>query len=148
MDGFFCVGPAWAAEPQTILELLNSTLRVIPFIVAADGSVILLTRLNLDWAMAGEQVESDLILPADYLVSRSEPVELEFVNGTTIDGVMQMEVTEERSRASDFLNGPAEFYPVLTRIGTLLVNKSRVRETRLSGTKPRPSPSQRAVHEA
>jgi hypothetical protein len=110
---------------------------VIPFIGTEDGSVILLTRLNVEWVMAGERTEMNLILPADYVISRQEPVELEFMNGTTIDGVIQMEVTPEGIRASDFLNGPADFYPVLTRMGTLLVNKARVRSTRLSTISPR-----------
>jgi hypothetical protein len=136
VDGFFCLAlePDGAKEPETILGLLNSSLRVIPFIVEDDGTVILLTRLNVDWVMAGERVESDLVVPHHTRVVREEPVALHFMNDTTIDGLIQME--EKDGRASDFLNSAADFYPVRTRMGMLLVNKSRVRETRLSTVSP------------
>jgi hypothetical protein len=52
--------------------------------------VILLTRLNLEWVMAGELVECDPIYPAEYVVSRAEPVELQFMNGTAINSLIQL----------------------------------------------------------
>jgi hypothetical protein len=142
LDGMFCVAPAPDPknEGRTVLELLNSDRRVIPFIVSGDGSVILLTRVNLDWVMAQDHDGSGLILPDDYIIGREEPVEIEFMNGTTIDGILQMALDDEDTRASDFLNGPADFYPVLTRMGTLLVNKARVRSTRLSTISPQWKP--------
>lgn len=139
LDGHMClagsIGGSGGAE--TLLGLLNSPLRVIPFIVEGDGNVILLTRLNVEWVMAGDRVEPEMIYPSGYSVGREEPVEIQFLNGASIDGLIQMEVTEHRSRTSDFLNGDDDFYPVLTRVGTLLVNKSRVRETRLATISPR-----------
>jgi hypothetical protein len=136
VDGFFCLafGSTSPDEPQTVLELVNSSLRVIPFIVEEDGSVILLTRQNLDWVMAGERVEPEYVIPSESLAAREEPVVLDFMNGTTMDGLIQL--AQREGRASDFLNAPADFYPVRTRLGMLLVNKSRVRETRLSTISP------------
>jgi hypothetical protein len=138
VDGYFClaIGSEFTEEPQTVLELLNSPLRVIPFILEEDGSVILLTRQNLDWVVAGEQVEPELMFSTDSVHVREEPVELQFMTGTTIDGLMQIGTTDGSSRASDFLNAAPDFYPVITRLGTLLVNKTRVRETRLSTISP------------
>jgi hypothetical protein len=137
-DGFLCLALAsnTRGEPRTLLELLNSDLRVIPFLLEEDGAVILLTRLNLDWIVVGERVQPELIFPAHTLTSREEPVALHFLNGTTIDGLIQIDQPLAGGRISDFLNSPADFYPVRTRLGTLLVNKSRVKETRLSTASP------------
>lgn len=139
IDGFFCLAlaPAPPEEAGTLLELLNSSSRVIPLIRAEDGAVILLTRLNIDWVMAGERVEASLIYPARGETLREEPVVLHFMNGTTMDGLILMDAAAMGSRASDFLNDSGDFYPVRTRLGTLFVNKSRVRETRLSTISPR-----------
>lgn len=133
LGGFLSLGPHSAGHTayESLLELLNSAQRVIPFI-QEDGQVILLTRANLAWVMAVERAERSLVVPADYVVVREETVELSFVNGTTIDGQIQIEETATGSRASDCLNAPTDFYPVKTRLGILLVNKARVCETRLS----------------
>jgi hypothetical protein len=146
LDGFFCLALAGGPHeaPQTVLGLLNSPLRVIPFIVEGDGSVILVTRQNVDWVMTPEHVESGLVYPSGYVVTREEPAELEFMNGTTMDGLIQM-AGQGAGRASDFLNGRDDFYPVLTRHGILLVNKSRVRETRLSTVIPNWAPKSQAA---
>lgn len=137
LDGFFALTPRDELGPgETILGLLNSSQRVIPFIVEGDGSIILLTRINLDWVIAGERADGSLVLPPDYRITREEPVELHFMNGSAIDGMMQIEGAPTHCRASDFLNADPDFYPVITRLGTLLVNKNRVRETRLATISP------------
>lgn len=138
LDGFFALASSSAdgVGPRTILELLNSSRRVVPFIVAGDGNVILLTRLNLDWVMAGDRVPVGLVLPFDVEIVREEPVALHFMNGTTIDGLLQISPTSEGDRASDFLNSDSDFYPVRTHLGMLLVNKCRVRDTQLSTVSP------------
>jgi hypothetical protein len=135
-DGFVClaVDRTILTEPHTVLELLNAAVRVIPFIRGEDGAVIFLTRLNLDWVMPAERVKADLILPPSSIPCREEPVVLQFLNGATIDGWIQTGQPMGRGRTSDFLNGREDFYPVRTRLGMLLVNKSRVAETRLSVT--------------
>ncbi|MGH2399150.1 MAG: hypothetical protein ACRDF6_04840 [bacterium] len=133
MDGSLSLDPRTGREegPETVLELLNSPLRVIPFILAADQSVLLLTRLNIDWVVAGPSVPASLIRPPAGDPGREEPVQVWFVDGRSMDGMLQLERSGHQSRASDLLNGRADFYPMTTRLGTLLVNKSRVRETRL-----------------
>jgi hypothetical protein len=146
LDGAFALAQETDAQgqPTTIFELLNSSLRVIPFIVREDGSIILLTRRNIDWVMVDERVDGQLVLPKTYVVAREEPVELQFMSGTTIDGLLQIDSQNETQRASDFLNLPEDFYPVLTRLGTLLVNKDRVKETRLGTVSPAWAPSRGA----
>lgn len=124
---------------ETIVELLNSTLRVIPLILPGEDSVLLATRLNLDWVMATETVDPAMICPATYWVTREERVNVSFCDGRTMDGVLQMELPPEINRPSDFLNGSEDFFPLVTRMGTLLVNKSRVRELRVLYKAPVPS---------
>ena len=53
LDGYFCLLPEMDGQPrpETILELLNSTRRVIPFFRVADDNVVLFTRLNIDWVV-------------------------------------------------------------------------------------------------
>ena len=48
LDGYFCLLPDLDGQgrPETILELLNSSRRVIPFFRVADDNFVLFTRLN------------------------------------------------------------------------------------------------------
>lgn len=136
IDGRFCLtrsaaGPSTSAE--TVLDLLNSSLRVLPFLVEFENSVRLLTRLNLEWAMAGENVPEEMVLSREER-GREEPVEIEFLNGNAIRGTVRIPLSAG-FRASDFLNTAPDFYALHTRLGILLVNKLRVRETRL-GVEP------------
>lgn len=137
LDGYFALAPEPDAyRIQTVLELLNAPKRVIPFIVEGDGGILLLTRLNVDWVMVDGEVDIALVLPESHQVLREEPVELHFMNGTTIDGLMQVEGHRSDWRASDFLNAEPDFYAMTTRLGILLVNKTRVREARLGTAAP------------
>src|SRR5438477_8355732 len=64
VDGVFSLSPdsPFHSGPQTILELLNSQLRTIPFLIpSSDDDVVLLTRVNIDWVVAGSGVEAELI---------------------------------------------------------------------------------------
>ncbi len=141
MDGFFALAPTTPLRdgPETILDLLNSKQRVVPFIHGEDRTVLLLTRLNIDWVMAGPGVDRDHVCPRNYIVTREERVQVSFLDGRVIEGLIQMELPEDFNRASDFLNGTDDFFPLVTRLGTLIVNKARVRETLVFETSPRPA---------
>lgn len=136
LDGFFFLAMETKdlLQPGTIFEILNSSNGVIPFSLKTDGSVIMLTRLNVDWVMADHHVSPNLILPNDYVATKVEPAELYFMNGTTIEGIIEMDAAAGHQRTSDFLNGHDAFYPMLTRLGMLLVNKASVRMTKLAVT--------------
>lgn len=125
--------------PETMLEMLNSGSRVVPFVRAADEAVLLLTRQSIDWVTAGDGVERALMCPPAFRFTREERIEVRFVDGRRIEGLIQMELPEDFSRASDFLNGSEEFYPLLTRNGIVLVNKVRVCETRVFDSAPVPA---------
>ena len=137
-DGYLCLAPHSELHEgrETMLELLNSDKRVVPFL-CQDGEVVLLTLRHVDWVLAGPGVDLSAVFPPTYIVAREERVELCFADGRCMDGKIQMEVTEDFTRASDFLNAGARFYPIRTRLGLMLVNKDRVSETRLAEARER-----------
>jgi len=61
-----------------------------------------------------------------------------FQGGAEVEGLLELELPETLNRTTDFLNGAADFSPLLRRDGILLVNKHRVVETRLYDRSPRP----------
>ena len=126
--------------PETLLELLNAPQRVVPFELPEFDTVLLLTRLNIDWVLAGNAVDPELVRPANYVITREESVHVTFNDGRSIDGMIQMALPGVMNRASDFLNEGDDFFPLGTRLGTVIVNKARVRDTRVLAVSPRPEP--------
>jgi hypothetical protein len=133
LDGYFCLLPDidGRGSPETILELLNSSRRVIPFFRIADDNFVLFTRLNIDWVMPGAQVDSNWVMPRRVHATREQRVHLQFFDGREMEGDARWTSPGADIRLSDFLNDPADFYPLVTRMGILMVNKNRVRETRV-----------------
>jgi len=145
-DGLLAISPQSRTRvgSETILELLNTSQRVIPIILPDDSKVLLVTRLNIDWILASTGVDADLVCPKTYIVSREESVQVTFNDGRSIDGMIQMELPDGMNRASDFLNCPDDFFPLRTRLGVVIVNKSRIRDTRVHAASPKAIPT---VHE-
>lgn len=133
LDGYFCLLPDvhGPGVPETILELLNSSRRVIPFFRIADDNVVLFTRLNIDWVMPGAQVDPGWVMPRRVHATREQNVHLQFFDGREMEGAVRWTSPGADIRLSDFLNDAADFYPLVTRVGILMVNKNRVRETRV-----------------
>lgn len=133
VDGYLCLMPEIDGEhrPETILELLNAPRRVIPFLRDADDSVVLLTRLNIDWVVVGNQVLQDWVMPKRSPAMREQKVRLHFVDGGMMEGHVRWSSPAADIRLSDYLNDAADFYPLVTRLGILMVNKNRVREARV-----------------
>ena len=143
IDGRIALSPLSRTRQgsETILELLNTPQRVIPF--ELPHTVLLITRLSIDWVLAAKGVEADLVCPRTYVVSREESVEVTFNDGRSIGGMIQMELPEGMNRASDFLNCPDDFFPLRTRLGVAIVNKASIRETRVHAPSPRAISSSR-----
>jgi hypothetical protein len=118
-------------RPECVLELLNSPRHVIPFILAGDESVLLLTRSNIDWVAVGSGVADYLVVPPDRAVTNEQRVELRFVDESRVEAVIGWGVNDESSRLSDFLNARESFFAANASFGTLIVNKLRVRESRV-----------------
>lgn len=133
LDGYFCLLPDIDGQgrPETILELLNSSRRVIPFFRIADDNFVLFTRLNIDWVVPGAQVDLNWVMPRRVQATREQRVHLQFFDGREMEGDVRWTSPGADLRLSDFLNDAADFYPLVTRVGILMVNKNRVRETRV-----------------
>ncbi len=124
--------------PETLLERLNAPQRLLPLHRGADGAVVLVTRINIEWVEAGEAVDPQLVRPKTFMTTREERVHLRLLGGQAFDGVLAMEMPHEFNRASDYLNGDEDFFPLQTAHGTVLVNKARVLDVRVAVAPPIP----------
>jgi hypothetical protein len=147
MLGFVMLSPQaeFHAGPETVLERLNTRDRVIPFEPAEDGPTLLLSRLEIEWVLPAPSVPADLVRPPTFHVTREERAEVRFTHGGSLTGLLQMELPEMYNRASDFLNGPDDFFPLTTEDGVYLVNKLRVRDTALFEASPLPVRSEQSA---
>lgn len=141
-DGSFQLFPTVGHQnrPETVLELLNSGRTVIPFILDDHATVLLLTRMNVDWVALGPGVESRLVVPPEDPITHEQRVELRFIDESRVDAVLRWDEGKEAARLSDFLNSNDAFLAARTGFGTLVVNKGRIREMRIIGE------TQRVVH--
>jgi len=133
-----CPRSARHAGPETLLELLDSSGGFLPFERSADDAVLLLSRSDIRWVMAGQDVDPELVRPHAHRFTHEERVRVSLREGDALDGVIQMELPENLNRASDYLNGPERFFPLATRQGTFMVHKAAVREICLFDASPLP----------
>jgi hypothetical protein len=139
LDGVFCLAP-WSRThdgPQTLLELLNGSSRLVPLELPDDGSVRLLTRAAIEWVAPHAGVDPRLQRPGG-TDDAEEPVLLRLHGGAELEGLLQLERLGEFNRASDYLNRVEDFFAVETRAGLVLVNKLRIREVRVFAISPLP----------
>jgi hypothetical protein len=118
---------------ETLLELLNASNEVIPFI-KADGNVLLLTRTNIGWVFISSGVAFTLLARPEAPPTRRQRVQLRFTDARRIDGAIQWNALEEHRRLSDFLNECGQFFLMVTGIGFLVVNRAQVLETHILGS--------------
>ena len=132
-DGWFLLLPRLEREdrPETIVDLLNSSLSVIPFIVGEDDAVLLVMRANIDWVAVGDGVSPTLIHPPGARVHHQQRVQLRFIDESRVDAIIEWRDDHGGVRLSDFLNSGDPFVAARTGFGTLLVNKLRIREARI-----------------
>jgi hypothetical protein len=132
-DGYFLLFPTYGKEgrPESLFELLNSSRAVIPFLLREDKSVLLLTRLNIDWVAVSGAGRNPLLFPPNHIGGRQQAVELRFVDESRVEAVMMWRPRNDSERLSDVLNRPDVFVATETSFGALLVNKNRIREMRL-----------------
>lgn len=140
IEGSFALTPQaqFHDGPETLLERLNAPDRVIPFECKDDDEILLLNRLEIEWVLPAPPTAPELICPPTYQVTREERVRLRLRSGETMVGLLRMELPEWFNRASDFLNSPEHFFPLITEQGVVLVNKLCVLSTRLYEASPEP----------
>jgi hypothetical protein len=134
-DGSFQLYPTIGKEnrPETVLELLNSERSVIPFILEGDATVLLLTRMNVDWVALGPGVETRLVAPPNDPITHEQRAELRFIDESRVEAMLRWNEEQKAVRLSDFLNATEAFLAARTGFGTLIVNKARIREMRIIG---------------
>jgi len=140
VDGMLSLAPhsALHAGPETLLELLDPATGFLPFERTADDAIVLLSRNDIQWVMAGPGVDPELVRPVVYRYTREERVRVSLRSGEDLDGLIQMELPENFNRISDYLNGPERCFPLATRRGTFLIHKAAVREIFLYEASPLP----------
>jgi len=138
LDGTLMLAPQaqFHDGPETLLERLNTPDRVVPFQLPEGGGTLLLMRDAIEWVLAGNEVDPSLVAPPRYRVTREEQVRLSFLAGGELSGLLQMELPEMFSRASDFLNGAEDFFPLLAATGVVMVNKRQVVQTHVLSSAP------------
>lgn len=139
-EGLVSLSPHSAVRPgpETLLELLDPATGFLPFERIADDAVVLLSRQDIQWVMAGPEVDGDLVRPRPFRYTREERVRVTLRSGEDFDGLVQMELPEYLNRISDYLNGPERYFPLRTRRGTFLIHKAAVREIFLYEDSPLP----------
>jgi hypothetical protein len=124
--------------PETLLELLNGSLRVLPFLLGDNEPTRLIARDAITWVTAGPDTPAGMISPRTYQVTHEERVQIRFKDGRQVDGILRMELPEHLNRVSDFMNAPEDFFALTSGVRTLLIQKSAVREVRLFHASPSP----------
>jgi len=136
IEGSISLAPGSQAHagPESLLDLLNSNVRVIPVIRDADGAVVLVSRLAIEWIEVEPRADRQLVLPQPFLVTREERVQVRMLDGRLAEGLVTMELPEHMNRVSDFLNLPDDFFVLEIRGGVMIFNKSRIVGVRLFET--------------
>jgi hypothetical protein len=139
IEGRFSLSPLseFHSGPETLLELLNAPRRVIPF-QRQDGITLLLARHDIQWVYAGPDVPPELIRSSGFRCTREERVRVRLCGGEELEGLLQMQLADPVDRASDYLNGPDDFFPLTARDGVYLIQKHHARETVLFEAPPMP----------
>ncbi|MBI1797833.1 MAG: hypothetical protein HYR74_12380 [Candidatus Eisenbacteria bacterium] len=139
IEGCFSLSPLseYHSGAETLLEFLNERHRVLPF-QRQDGVTMLLARHDVQWVFAGPGVPVDLVRPRSFRFTREERVRVRLCGGEELEGLLQMELPDPVNRASDYLNGPEDFFPLTARDGVYLIQKHHARETILFEASPVP----------
>ena len=106
---------------EHILDVLNSNLTFLPVEDIGTGAIFF---LNKDSVMSLEIPERDLA--DEVLLNPQRSVQVEMTNHEILNLSIFMEMPEERSRVSDYLNCPAEFIYLCGEEKDFIVNKAFV----------------------
>jgi hypothetical protein len=124
--------------PETLFERLNAPDRLIPFHRAGDGATVMLARDAIEWVAATPDVEDARLFPPPVFTTAEERVRVWFKSGASLEGMLRIELPEHLNRASDFLNGAEDFFPLMTGGAMRLINKQQILEVEVFETSPLP----------
>ena len=86
----------------------------------------IVNRRRIVTAVPGETAAAELVSTGSAPVFRREEVTLRLAGGEEIDGRIAMDLPDEFSRVSDFLNFPQSFFALERPGGTVIVAKEHV----------------------
>ena len=109
---------------QTLLDKLNGDATWFPM---RDGSGVgIVNRRRVVLVEPGQGLDPALVRRDNAAVFRREMVTLRLADDRTIEGRIAMDLPDEFSRVSDYLNFPEDFFPLETDRGPVLVSKEHV----------------------
>ncbi len=112
---------------QTLLDKFNDDYAWFPFLRADGSGVEILFRDLVTQVEPDQGISAELVRKENSPVFRLESVALEVVDGRRLEGRIAMDLPDEFSRVSDFLNFPQNFFALETREGPILVSKRHVK---------------------
>ncbi len=111
---------------QTLLDKFNDDYPWFPFL-AAERGVEIVNRELVTQVEPGDGVSAELVCRENSPVFRREFVTIGLVDGRRVEGRIAMDLPDEFSRVSDFLNFPQNYFAVETSAGPVLISKRHVR---------------------
>lgn len=112
---------------QTLLDKFNDDYAWFPIVLADGGGVEIVNRDLVAQVEPDRGVAVELVRKENSPVFRLESVAVELADGTRLDGRIAMDLPDEFSRVSDFLNFPQNFFALETSSGPILVSKRHVK---------------------
>ena len=106
---------------ELLLDILNSDSSFLPMEDIHAGTIIF---FNKDRILSLEIAQRDLL--DETLFGRKKDVQVELTNGETLERSLFLEMPEERSRVSDYLNSPSRFVYLCGNKNDIILNKAFV----------------------
>jgi hypothetical protein len=109
---------------QTLLDKLNDDSEWFP--IRSARGIEMLNRRRVILVEPNEGLDVDLVRKDSAAVFRREAVTVHLAGERTLAGRIAMDLPDEFSRVSDFLNFPMNFFALETEQGPVLVSKWHV----------------------
>lgn len=104
---------------EPFLDIINSKATFIPLEDVKTQDIFFLNKSSI---MFLELYERDLT--EETMLASEIPVRVELTNGEILNGSFYMDVPQERSRASDYINFSPEFIYLCRKEGDIILNKA------------------------
>ncbi|MDP6528240.1 MAG: hypothetical protein QF819_05090 [Gemmatimonadota bacterium] len=111
---------------QTLLDKLNDDYPWFPLGDATDGTTGIVNRSQVVLVEPGKGTPAEALRTPATGTFREESVTVELSGGEKIHGRVAMDLPEEFSRVSDFLNFPECFFALETSDGPVLIAKDHL----------------------
>ena len=104
---------------ELVLDVMNSKASFIPLQDIKTNGIVFLNKSNV---MFLELHERDLM--EETMLASKVPVLVELTNGDTMNGSFFLEMPQDRSRVSDYINFSPQFVYLCREEGDIILNKA------------------------